>query len=422
MSRSNARLRLACALTLAGLGTLLGVAAAGPAAAVAAAPTQGATLVPLVDCVQDAPLGAVTARTVVLGYRSAGSDPVVLPAGSGDNDLTSGAADRGQPTTFQPGEHHGVWLLTVDAAAEPADLGWRLGDGVAALAGAPACTAATAVTVSVPDRVAAGGTVAVSAAVTRMLLAAPDTGTITFSLDGIHPVTASVSATGVARAELPVAVAGAQTVTATYQPAQGSPLLASSGTAAFTATAPSAPLAIAADSVVTGSSSVLVTVSRATAQGAATVDVMTADGSARAGTDYTALASTVALADGQTSATVRVPLAVRPAGSPAATFFVLLQRASSAVSAASATVVLPAVPATTPAAASPGTPGVGGGTTGPSASSALPAGDPTAAGRGTLSNAGQDLAFLLGGVLLTGGGIAGVLGLVRAAGMRGARP
>jgi hypothetical protein len=59
---------------------------------------------------------------------------------------------------------------------------------------------------------------------------------------------------------------------------------------------------------------------------------------------------------------------------------------------------------------------------GPSPSSALPESDPTATGTGTLTNAGQDLAFLLGGLLLTGGGIAGVLGLVRAAGMRDARP
>ncbi|MDN4596986.1 Calx-beta domain-containing protein [Leifsonia virtsii] len=419
MSRPHARLRLACALTFAGIATLLGVA---PAAATPATPPAG-TLVPLVDCVQDAPLGAVTARTVVLGYRSTASAPVAIPAGSGGNDLTSGAADRGQPTSFGPGEHHGVWLLTVDAAAEP-DLAWRLGDGVAAFAGAPACTAATSVTLSVPDRVSAGGTVPVCATVARMLLAAPDTGTVAFSLDGAAPLTAPVSPSGVARAELPVAAAGAHTVTATYQPAQGSSLLASSGTAAFTATAatPSSPLAVAADSVVTGSSSVLVTVSRAVAQGTATVDVMTADGSARAGADYTAVATTLTLADGQASATVRVPLGVRPAGSPAATFFVLLQRSSAAVATASATVTLPAVPANGPTAASAATSRVGGGADGPSASSALPAGDPTATGTGTLTNAGQDLAFLLGGVLLTGGGIAGILGLVRAAALRGPRP
>lgn len=422
MSRPHARLRLACSLTLAGIATLLGVApaAATPATAAPATPVAGA-LVPLVDCVQDAPLGAVTSRTVVLGYRSTASAPVDIPAASGSNDLTAGAADRDQPTSFAPGEHHGVWLLTVDGAAEP-DLAWRLGDGVADFAGAPACTAATSVTLSVPDTVASGGTAVVSATVSRMMLAAPDTGTVAFSLDGAAPVTSPVSSAGVARAELPVGGSGTHTVTATYQPTQGSALLASSATATFTAAASSAPLAVAADSVVTGSSSVLITVSRAAAEGSATVDVMTADGSARAGTDYTAVATIVILADGQTSATVRVPLGVRPAGSPAATFFVLLQRASAAVATASATVVLPAVPATTPAAASAGTPRVGGGASGASASSALPAGDPTATATGTLTNAGQDLAFLLGGVLVTGGGIAGILGLVRAAGMRGARP
>jgi hypothetical protein len=420
VSRPHARLRLACALTLAGIGALLGAA---PASATPAPATEAA-VVPLVDCVQDAPLGAVSARTVVLGYRSSASALVTIPAGSGANDLTSGAADRGQPTAFAPGEHHGAWLLTVDAAAEP-DLAWRLGVSVAGFTGAPACTAATAVAVSVPDRVSAGGTVAVSAAVTRMLLAAPDTGTVTFALDGAAPVTATVSATGVARAELPVASVGVHTVTATYQPAQGSPLLGSTGTADFTATAASAPLAVAVDSVVSGSSSVLVTVSRASADGDATVGVMTADGSARAGVDYTPVATTVTLAAGQSSAAVRVPLVARAAGAPAATFFVLLQRATTAVTTASATVLLPAVPTAPAAAASVGPLATGGGTAvaaGPSASSALPESDPTATGTGTLTNAGQDLAFLLGGLLLTGGGIAGVLGLVRAAGMRDARP
>jgi len=144
---------------------------------------------------------------------------------------------------------------------------------------------------------------------------------------------------------------------------------------------------------------------------------MTADGTARAGADYTALTTTVALADGQTSATVRVPLASRPAGSPAATFFVLLQRASTSVSTASATVALPAVPAAAPAAAAM-SPHGGGGT---AAASVLPPDDPTAPGPGAAAAMGQDLAVLLGGILLTAGGIAGVLGLVRAAGMREAR-
>lgn len=381
------------------------------------ASADAAALTPLVDCIQDAPLGAVASRTVVLGYRSTASTAVTVAAGSGRNDLTTGAADRGQPAVFAPGEHHGVWLLTVDAAAEP-DVGWRLGGATAAFDGAPACTSATAVAVSAPVEVAAGDTAMVSATVTRLLLAPPSDGTVSFALDDGPAVTAPVSATGIARAELPVPGAGAHTVTATYRPSDGSALLPSTGSASLNAVAAAAPLTVAVDSVVAGSSSVQVTVARTSATGSASVDLMTADGTARAGADYEALATTVALADGEASATFRIALPARPAGSPAATFFVLLQRASTAVTTASATVRLPEVPAA-PAAAEGAHAGTGGAS---GVSSALPPGDPTAGAPATATmNSAQDLAVLAGGLLLTGGGILGVLGLVRAAGMRDAR-
>lgn len=285
---------------------------------------------------------------VVLGYRSAASTAATVPAGSGANALTVGVADRGQPSTFEPGEHHGVWLVTVDAAAEPG-IAWRLGTTDVGFDGAPECTTATAVTVSAPAQVSAGGQASVSATVTRMLLGAPDAGTVAFALDGGAAVAVPVSA-GVARADLPVPAVGPHTVTATFQPAAGSGLLSAVGTTTLTATAASAPLGIAANSVVAGSTGVLVTVTRPSPAGTATVDVMTADGTATAGTDYGRVSTVVAFADGQASATVSVPLLSRPAGAPAATFFVLLQRASTAVSTASATVRLPAVPATPPAA------------------------------------------------------------------------
>lgn len=437
MSRPHARLRLACAIALAAFGALsvAGPIAAGPAAAAAASPVArgpaAATaaspaspgpapaadaLTPLVDCVQDASLGAVAARTVVLGYRSTASAPLTLLPGSGANDLTAGAADRGQPSAFLPGEHHGVWLLTVDAAAEPEDLSWRLGARTARFDSAPACTSATSVTLAAPTGVVAGATATVSATVTRMLLAAPDAGTVAFALDGDAPVTAPVTS-GVARAQLPVAAAGPHSLTATYRPADGSGLLGSAATASFTAAAASAPLGVAADSVVAGSTSVLVTVARASAAGTASVDLMTADGTAHAGADYTPVAQTVTLADGQSAATVRIPLAARAAGSPAATFFVLLQRASTAVTTASATVALPPVEQTQ--ATGPAGPAPGGAAGGPS--SVLPPDDPTAAAPSAVAHAGQDVALLLGGVLLTVGGILGVVGLVRAAGLRDAR-
>ena len=422
MRRPHA-LRLACALTLAAFGVLVGagpaLAAASPAGGtVTASPSAPAdALTPLVDCVQDAPLGPVSSRMVVLGYRSAASTAATVPAGSGANALTVGVADRGQPSTFEPGEHHGVWLVTVDAAAEPG-IAWRLGTTDVGFDGAPECTTATAVTVSAPAQVSAGGQASVSATVTRMLLGAPDAGTVAFALDGGAAVAVPVSA-GVARADLPVPAVGPHTVTATFQPAAGSGLLSAVGTTTLTATAASAPLGIAANSVVAGSTGVLVTVTRPSPAGTATVDVMTADGTATAGTDYGRVSTVVAFADGQASATVSVPLLSRPAGAPAATFFVLLQRASTAVSTASATVRLPAVPATPPAAvtAVANHPGAGGG----GASSVLPPDDPTAAATAAAINGGQDLAVLIGGLLITGGGIAGVIGLVRAAGMREAR-
>ena len=372
-------------------------------------------LTPLIDCVQDAPLGAVTSRIVVLGYRSSATAAVTIAPGSGTNDLTGGAAERGQPTSFGPGEHHGVWLLTVDAVAEP-DLAWRLGTTEARFDAAPACTSATTVTVSAPAQVDAGGTADVTATVTRPLLGAPSTGTVSFALDGGPAVTAPVSSAGVARTGLPVATAGAHTVTATFTPDTASGLLASTGTAAFTATAGGAPLAVAADSVVAGSTSVLVTISRRAAQGDATVDVMTADGTAQSGVDYAPVATTVSLADGQESTTLRIALPARAPGSPAASFFVLLQRASTAVTTASATIRLPAVPvaATTAAATN-----AGGGSTGAAAiSSALPPDDPTAPTATATANAAQNLAMLVGGILITAGGIGGVLGLARAAAIR----
>ncbi|MFP3466633.1 Calx-beta domain-containing protein [Leifsonia sp. SIMBA_070] len=426
MSRPHARLRLACALTLAGLGALLGAApavAAGETAPVAApaspvppAPSAPA-LTPLVDCVQDAPLGAVAVRTVVVGYRSSEKATVTLPAGTGANDLTAGAADRGQPTVFEPGEHHRVWLLTVDAAVEP-DLAWRLGGTEVRFDAAPACTAATAVAVSAPAEVAAGGVASVSATVSRMLLAPPSTGTVAFSLDGGPAVPATVTAEGVARADLLVPSAGSHTVSATYQPGDGSGLLSSAGSATLTATPASAPLTVSADSVVAGSTSVLITVSRPSPEGSATVDVMTADGTARAGADYTAVSTTIALSDGETTASLRTALPARPAGAPATSFFVLLQRASTTVATASAAVHLPAVPSgAATAAAGVGQAGSGGG---PGVSSVLPPDDPTAAAPAA-ANAAQDLAVLVGGILLTVGGILGVVGLVRAAGMREAR-
>jgi len=79
---------------------------------------------------------------------------------------------------------------------------------------------------------------------------------------------------------------------------------------------------------------------------------------------------------------------------------------------------VPAAAAVVAAAGTTRPGGLGGALTG--ASSALPPDDPTAAAPAGL-NAGQDLAMLVGGLLLTAGGVFGVVGLLRAAGMRTAR-
>jgi len=409
----HASLRLACALGAA----LVAVALAGaPAfatptptptpAPTSTAPTASDALTPLVDCVQDAPLGAVTSRTVVLGYRSSASAPVTLTPGSGGDDLSPGAADRGQPSSFLPGEHHGAWLLTVDAAAEPS-LIWTLGGrSVTIDASAPACTDATAIVLSAPATTS--GTVAVSATVTRFLLGPPEAGTVDFAIDGTAASTAPVGAGGVARADL-TAPAGPHTITATFTPASGSTLRPATATAPVTVTPPSGALSVAADSVVAGSTSVTVHVTR-TGAAPVTVDFATVDGTAHAGPDYVAASGTLALAAGQAAATTTVSLPARAPGSPASVFFVVLQHATADVSGAVTMVSLPAVPAAAPASAAVGGTG-GGGAAG--AASALPQGDPTAHTPLASAPVGQDLLLLLAAGLITVGGVAGVIGLFR---------
>lgn len=424
MTPSSARLRVACGLGVAAIAVLLGAAPAVAASATPSAPPGGpGVITPLVDCVQDAPLGPVTARTVVLGYRSTASAPIDLAAGGGDNDLAAGAADRGQPGTFLPGEHHGVALLTVDAQAEPV-LTWTVQGATASIdASAPACTAATAVTLNAPATAEPGRAFVATAAVTRLLLGAVDGGSVGFAVDaGTETVVPIVG--GSARAELVAPPTGAHTLTARYLPPDGSALQPATASAPLATAPASGALSIAANSVVAGSTSAVLVVTRTSASGEARVDYTTADGTARAGTDYTATSGTVVLADGVREASVRVPLAARAAGAPAASFFVLLQRASTSVSGASATVLLPAVAAPA-AAAAPGAGGSGGaaalaaaGAAEGGPASSLPAGDPTA---GAGATSGQDLLLLLVGAVLTVGGIVGVISVVRGVTMGAAR-
>jgi hypothetical protein len=412
--RSSARVRLAFG-ALAALAAVFGPAAA----AIASEPETAPALAPLVDCVADAPLDGTTTitRTIVFGYRNTTDATIVSPAGSAENIVSKGAADRGQPSSFDPGEHHGVWTLTVDRASDPAT--WTIGGASAAVsAETPACTAATSVALSAPAEARAGGDVVVIAAVSRMLLAAPVDGSVEFTIDGTTVATQGIGAGGVARAQLIAPGTGTHTVGARYLPADGTGLVGSQTATTLTVGKPSGALVLATSGTSGDGTSALLTISRATADGSASVDYVTADGTARAGTDYTASRGTVTLRDGQTTATIAVPLKTRAADAGDGTFFVLLQRASVPVDVAGASVTVRASPASA-AGANAGAIVI---TTpprdGPHVDSVLPAGDPTAAPTG---NVGSDLALMLGASLLTVGGIAGVIGLFRIGGTRDAK-
>jgi len=417
--RSSARFRPAFAALLA-LAASLGLAALGPVAAAFADsdPTQP-VLTPIVDCITDAPLDGTTtvARTIVYGYRNTTEVPIASTAGSPDNSVSNGAPDRGQPSNFEPGEHHGVWMLTVDRASAPAI--WTAGGSTAGVdANTPACTAATSVVLSVPAAVRADGDLIVTAAVSRMLLSAPVDGSVEFTVDGKVVATPAVGQGGTVRAQVGAPAIGSHTIGARYVPAAGAALVGSHTEAIVSVGRPSGALVLAASGMSADGTSALLSVSRATADGPASVDFVTADGTAHAGADYTATRGTVTLQDGQRTATIAVPLKVRAATAGDGTFFVLLQRASVPVDVAGASITVRAVAATATGA----TTGVTVVTTpprdGPRVDSVLPAGDPTAAPAG---HVGNDLALMIGAALLTVGGIAGVFGLFRIGSTRDAQ-
>lgn len=412
----GAVLAQAVAATAATAATAVPSAPANPTASPSATtPASTSGLTPIVDCIVDAPLGtAVTSRTVLLGYRSTAAERVSVPAGSGSNDLAPGGSTPGQPTSFAPGEHHAVWSLTLDAQTAPT-ASWRLGTATAAIdATAPSCATVSTVAVSAPRVVASGGIVTLTAAVGRMLLAAPADGRVEFAFEGSAPTSVAVDAAGVARADLPAPAAGEHTITARYVPATGSALRPSSASADLAVTSRSAALGVTGTSIAADGGHATVTVGRASGAGGATVDYATADGSAVAGVEYRASRGTVEFRDGQTTSTIEVPLLPRAAGAPASTFFVLLQRATTTVDAASASITLPAIPVAPAGAVVTGsspTSGAGG-------DSLLPSVDPTSP---VPAAHAQDLAMLIGAALLTVGGILGVVGLVRFGGSRDAR-
>jgi hypothetical protein len=73
--------------------------------------------------------------TVSLGVSSANSSAVSVAVG-GDNKITPGAADLGQPTSFAAGVNNNVWALTVTYPQIYAGIKWQLaGNSVATVVG-----------------------------------------------------------------------------------------------------------------------------------------------------------------------------------------------------------------------------------------------------------------------------------------------
>nr|WP_275689981.1 Ig-like domain repeat protein [Diaminobutyricibacter tongyongensis] len=363
----------------------------------------------MVDCVSSAPGAAPDAFTVVFGYRNSSAESVALTPGAAQNTFSLGR-DRGQPSTFDPGVHHAVFATTFAGAA--GDLAWTLGGSTVAVdPGAAACETATTVTISAPPTAASGDPVDVTATVQRMLLGAPGAGTVEFSLDSSDTtVAATVNADGVARASVDAPGPGTHTITARYVPPTATPqLLGSVATASFAVTRASA-ISIASAGLSADSRSARFIVSRTATDAAAHVDYVTADGSARSGLDYASSRGTVRFAAGQGSATVAIPLLDRAFGSPGASFYVLLQRASETVEVAGATAVLPQVTAIAtrpPGQASAGIRFVRPPQVPPAAAVAAPA-----VGSGRAGGPG-DLALMIGGLLLTVGAASGVIGMMR---------
>jgi hypothetical protein len=115
----------------------VGVAAVGLVAAPGTAAAQG-TVTPVLDCYVDNRDGSWTA---VFGYRNTTAGPVTIPVGP-DNKVTPTTYGTPQPTTFQPGLHHGVFSVTVTRGAGPM---WHLDqDNLAARRrSAPVCPSST---------------------------------------------------------------------------------------------------------------------------------------------------------------------------------------------------------------------------------------------------------------------------------------
>ena len=80
------------------------------------------TVVPLADCYTQNSDGTFT---VVLGYRNTTTSVITIPAGP-DNTFTPSTYNSSLPTTFQPGEQHGVAKVTITQAELYNNPSWYL--------------------------------------------------------------------------------------------------------------------------------------------------------------------------------------------------------------------------------------------------------------------------------------------------------
>jgi hypothetical protein len=104
LSRSTSRRRrggLARAALVAVIAVVGLVAVPGTASA-------AGEVTPLLDCVQK--LHGGSGWVAIFGYSTSSSVPVTLPVGP-PNAVTPAASNGDQPTTFEPGTHHGVFTV-----------------------------------------------------------------------------------------------------------------------------------------------------------------------------------------------------------------------------------------------------------------------------------------------------------------------
>jgi hypothetical protein len=135
MRSSTARVRRLGAAGAAVLVAAMALLAVGaPAAQAAGVPAH--SLTPYVSCYWD---NGNQTITVSVGVTSTNTTTVSVPVGT-DNRVTVGAVDRGQPTSFAPGNHANVWAATVTWADISNGINWSLSGNLVTIASDAKCS------------------------------------------------------------------------------------------------------------------------------------------------------------------------------------------------------------------------------------------------------------------------------------------